>query len=283
MTKRPYSLLYGLLLLVISLVASHSQTVYTVNSTASGQTGSGTSGTLEWVISQIAYSTPSGSYRVVFDLPAGVQTITLSSALGFYPNLNKTVEIDGSSKADFNATNCSPRVYIRSNNPTGMNGFEIGGGATSSVTIKNLGFQNLNNAIVSQSNTVSINVLGCYFGVDSDGIGVTGGDIRNSAILINTGLNLTVGGVGTCERNLITNCRGQGIELNSAMSSVNIANNYFGLGADGTTFANLFITNAGIRLNNNNLNNVTIGGATDAHRNVISNCRTRGIFSENLG
>lgn len=241
----------------------NAQTVYTVNSTAGGQTGTDATrtGTLEWCINRIAYNDPGTNFRLVFNIGAGTQVITVSNSPGLYAA--KTVEIDGGDQPS-----CTPTIFIRGAN-TNLYGIEAGNGCN--LTIKNIGFQNLK-AGINFSGNGALTVHGCYFGLDASGNGAGNTAITENGIVIGGGNNITIGGTDPCQRNIISNCLQNGVRVSSAGNNLSIVGNYVGTDPTGMIAVKNGSNNHGGQ------HGISINAVQGTNNRIVSN-----VISNNYG
>lgn len=118
---------------------------------------------------------------------------------------------------------------------------------------------------------IGSNVTGNFVGVDASGTQALGNASAGIAVSAGSGTSVTIGGTtstpGAPPGNVVSGNGGPGFSVNNAdTGSVVIAGNLVGLDGGGTTR----VANAGNGLNAQQVGILTIGGPTDAHRNVIS-------------
>ncbi len=202
----------------------------------------------------------SGTIDLILFNIAGVgpHAITLGSAL---PALNGTLVIDGSTEPDFTTT---PVVRLdgASGAFNGLNVSATGDGSTiRSLMATRFGLD----GILVQSLADNITIAGNWIG--TTGAGSTGVGNSDDGIDI-AGSNVTVGGIGANDRNVITNSGDEGLNIvGTGVTGHVIQGNYIGLDPDGSTGSGN--TDVGIAIISGSGN--TIGGTLAAARNVISN------------
>jgi hypothetical protein len=188
------------------VLLSSSPTVYTVNSTGSGSTGTGISGTLPYVIGQANANPNTGGSLIEFDstvFPSSSSTtITLTGTLSLSETAGpEVIDGPGSDVARVSGDNSFGVLSIASNTLATINGLTIADGATSSNGggILNSGTLTLTNSTITGSSAG--NAGG---GVDNLGTAT----ITDSILSSNTAL---VGG---------------GIETSSSSGSLTVASTY---------------------------------------------------------
>jgi trimeric autotransporter adhesin len=156
----------------------------------------------------------------------------------------------------------------------GSDGVQIGSGADATViggtsaAERNLISGNGNDGIeIDNTGTTGTVIHGNWIGTDATGLAALG-NARHGVILFNGVSGTLIGGTAAGAGNVISGNAGPGIVVSGAGSSNNtVAGNFIGLNAAGAAL----IGNGddGIQILDGATNN-TIGGATTAHRNVIS-------------
>ena len=125
--------------------------------------------------------------------------------------------------------------------------------------------------IDSDNNTIR----GNFVGTNRTGTAIGTPIINWNGIQIENSQNTTIGGLGgAADRNIISGINEAGVHISTSSAGTKIYGNYIGTGINGTTA----IPNVqrGISLLSGS-DNTEIGGATAAHRNIISGNAQRGI------
>ncbi|MBZ0296029.1 MAG: right-handed parallel beta-helix repeat-containing protein, partial [Anaerolineae bacterium] len=130
---------------------------------------------------------------------------------------------------------------------------------------------------VIQGNRVGTNAAGTI----AVGNGTGTGEEMSGGGIVSGGLNTLVGGEIPAERNIISGNQGDGLEISGSNST--IQGNYIGTDVTGTiaignTYRGLVVTNEGVSA----IDNVLVGGASPADRNIISG-NGSGIVLNNSG
>jgi titin len=183
----------------------------------------------------------------------------------FHPGASSNLIIGGTTAADRNIISMN-----------GRDGTTIG--ACASVNGLGICIENVN----------GVTIQGNYIGVDATGLVARGNG--NSGIMLNGGnSNVLIGGTAAGARNIISangfNCTDgtapnarHGVQFVNANGTNNrVEGNYVGLGIDGTTL----LGNSEEGVSTWVASNVTVGGATAAHRNVIAGSRKGVYFQPN--
>ncbi len=133
------------------------------------------------------------------------------------------------------------------------------------LLINNFAGHGINILAGSDGHTIAGNYLGALL---HDGTAAGAANVNTLAGIQVLGANNTIGGTTAADRNVISGNTGQGVLLSGAGASGNvIVGNIIGLNAAGTAIVGN--GNDGVFIVDNATNN-TVGGATTAHRNVIS-------------
>jgi len=163
------------------------------------------------------------------------------------------------------------------------NTLAIGSDAVIKIEVSGTGTSGINGLTISAANCVvqGLSIINCNYGVDLTGTGATGNKLSGNFIgtradgttasandrgvyIQNDAPGNIIGGVTAAERNVISGNR-LGISMDGANSTGNIVRgNYIGTSADGST---ALPNSTGILIG---APNTTIGGSTEAKRNVIS-------------
>ena len=232
-------------------------TAYLVNSTLDGSSGSGTSGTLRYIIGQLDQSS-SSSNTIGFDLGSGLQTITLGSSL---PAITKQVTIDGYSEANSSqntatmGTNAVILVQLDENN---FQGLVFNSGSSGSV-VDGLSIFDGSSAAIA-INASSVQVLGNFLGVQADGSTVSA---NATGISVASGLTaVEIGGTALADRNLISGNSGYAVTVAgpASIQGNSIGTDATGLLAKGNQSGGIDITGSG----------VTVGGTAAGAGNTIA-------------
>jgi hypothetical protein len=145
-------------------------------------------------------------------------------------------------------------------NVSGTTGLIIGG---SSFNLRNLVCANQQNGM-SISTCPGVIIKGNFVGLGIDGSTILGNS--QHGMLIQTSAGALIGGTSIAERNLISNCGQNGMEMITSSNSV-IVNNYFGVDSTGM----LVRGNSGRGVYINNSADVVFGGSVPLSGNIIAN------------
>ncbi|MEW6127478.1 MAG: HYR domain-containing protein [Acidobacteriota bacterium] len=234
-------------------------TIYTVNSLADTNTGSGTAGTLRYCITQA--NTAGGTNTITFSVTG---TITLTSSL---PTINNNLTIDGPGTSLLTISGNNSVQIMTTNN-----------GVTATIqdlTMANGNTVNQGGAIDASGSTTTVNLINCVF--DHNQATFDGGAVRNNGATMNI-TNCTF------SNNMSTNtAQGGAVKHNGLAMTitdstfVNNAANGGGAGGalhGGTGTTNLTVTNCTFY---NNF--ATFGGAAELRAGgTFQNC----TFSKNV-
>jgi hypothetical protein len=195
----------------------------------------------------------------------GVHTITPGSLL---PNITGAVVLDASTDDSFAANSNRPAIVLDGNNLAGS-GLTLTSTADGSTirgfVIRDFVSHGIDIQAGSDGNTVAGNYLGR---LNTSGTDAGAGEGNDSTGIFIAGANNMIGGTTAADRNVASGNSSTGIRVQGATATGNqIAGNFVGLNATGT--AVLGNAEDGIQLMNSASGN-TVGGATSAHRNVIS-------------
>lgn len=210
-----------------------------------------------------------GTDTIVFNIPgAGPHTIQPLSAL---PWLIGITSVDGSSQPGFAG---APVIEIRGDLAgAGAVGLQIFNNSSQVGWLTINGFDSHGVRISGSGNAT---IVGCYIGMDSEGVGTTlpnGGD----GVRIDDSPNNDIGGTSSALRNIISNNDGAGVRIigvapSSASGNV-VSGNYIGLDVTGATAAPN--GSSGVILFECDGN--TVGGTAAGRRNVISSNAGLGV------
>lgn len=243
MNGKKFTFCFALLLFILSPAFS---TIFTVSNSNDAGAGS-----LREAISLA--NTTVGWDTIQFNiLGAGVKTINLLSA---FPTIQDTLFIDGSSDPAYVGL---PLIEINANGQT--NGFFLNANAA---------FSKIHALIVTRSTYAGIQsfadrltITACHIGVD--GAGSTALPNNFMGIGIYNSSHVNIGGTAANEGNLVAGNGGVGIFFSNSDSSF-VLGNKLGVDISGTiAIGNAQGTSA------NSCREITIGGNTAAHRNLIS-------------
>ncbi|MFC1759288.1 DUF4347 domain-containing protein, partial [Planctomycetota bacterium] len=216
----------------------------------------------------------SGSDIISFDIPdalnKGAHTIFLNSSL---PQITRPVTIDGSLEPQYLGT---PIVFLDGSGITGgANGLTIAGSGASGSVIRGLGIVSFDGHGIVLDGTSDVHIESNYIGVDVSGD--VGQGNTGSGIFIDESDSTTIGG-NTSLGNVISGNDESGITVdgagNASAFDTLISGNRIGTSADGTSA----IANNEFGINIiGGAEDTTIGGTTDADRNIISGNAYSGI------
>jgi uncharacterized repeat protein (TIGR01451 family) len=209
----------------------------------------------------------------------GIHTIAPQSAL---PTITKPITING-----YSQPGASPNTLAVGDNAVltiVLDGISAGNtpiGLTitaANTTVRGLVISRFNGEEIDLSGPGSDTIAGNFLGTDAAGTTGLGGG-GNSAAIVVSGPNQTIGGLATADRNIVAASGYRGIQLTGG-TGARILNNYIGtdktgaaaLGGSGD--AAVYISGA---------TGVTLGGSTAAERNVISGNRTDAVVVQTSG
>lgn len=266
---RPKSLIYLIAMLALATATSQAATFVVSNTKDAGP------GSLRQAV--LDANAAEGADTIAFDIPgAGPHAIVLATAL---PTIVGTLTVDGFTQAGSSPNTLTPEeggldtvlaVEIRTGNPNIFNLLP-----STNLTVQGLALSRYGNAIFGAATSqagAGLQVYGSFFGTTVDG-GAPGGP-ANSGCAIHAGvIPVQIGGLLPWQRNLLSGslC---GVLVGGPAT---IQGNLVGTDASGT----LAISNgtggnwAGILVAARQ--NVLIGGADSAARNVISGNQPWGI------
>ena len=248
-------------------------TNYLVTSAADTNTGTGNTGTLRYVLNQLAI-TGTAANVIDFNIPgSGVQTISPTTPL---PTITKPVVIDGYTQpgaAQNTLENGDNAVLLIELNgalaPAGSDGLLISGGGS---TVEGLIIGGFSEVFDSTSptdfrggNSIELETSGGNT-IQGNFLGTTGLSNEQDGVLIDGGSgNNTIGGTIPASRNIVSANLSEGIgiyALNSAGSDNLVTGNYIGTDVTGTANAG---NGDGIYIN---APNNTIGGTGNAANTI---------------
>ncbi|MFN3404697.1 MAG: hypothetical protein ACK40G_11415, partial [Cytophagaceae bacterium] len=274
---------------------------YTVNSLSDAGTGSLTFGDLRYCITQA--NSQCGHVTINFSVSG---TISIASQL---PPLNNPsgITIDGTTAPGYIA-NGIPVFGTSGGSPLGFNHritiMSTGTGAPTAITtnvsanynvIKGLVFQDIGDGTISANDiaiTLSTNynkVLGCYIGMNADGI--TKGGTRTAIGISVTGANNQIGDGTPQGANLISGLNGATVSRGILFSTANAVNNsvsgnIIGLQKNGSSLVTGNAQLYGVLFDTNSGGNNIVGGANSGFGNVISGmsaANSYGVYSRATG
>ncbi len=237
-------------------------TTYTVNSNADTNTGTATTGTLRYVLTQLD-SSGGSSNTITFDLPSKQQTIAPGSPL---PTITNQVDIEGSTQPGFSG---APLIAITGDllgiDVNGVDGLTLGNGSSGS-TIEGLVIEGFGTGYGIELGSSNNSVIGCYIGTDVAG---ETAEANSFGVSVINGSGNTIGGTSTGDANVISG-NGDGIYLNaSCLVEGNL------IGTDVTGASALPNSNDGIDVR---APGATIGGTSAGAGNVISGNSAVGVY-----
>ena len=193
--------------------------------------------------------------------PTNALTISPTTAL---PTLTNSILIDGTTQPGF--TN-SPIVELNGTTAgAGSDGLKITAGH---CTVRGLVINRFSGHGINLLTGGANHVEGCYVGLNRQGSLDQGNN--GNGINVQSAENV-IGGTNTGTRNFISGNNGYGVAINGLSATNNqVLGNVIGLGADGSDQGNTTGINLASSFN-------TIGGRSDAARNVISGNDLEGIF-----
>ncbi len=191
---------------------------------------------------------------IAFNIGAGPFVITPASAL---PAVSTQILVDATTQPGYAGT---PIVRLSGQ------GLQLSG---TGAAVKGLSITNATYAIdiSGNSNTIESN----YLGLD-----LSGNVAANTTGVRVTGSSNTIGGTTAAQRNIISGNTDSGVILTTSANNNVVAGNYIGTDPSGSSARP---NDRGVQILDGSDNN-TIGGATTAHRNLISGNTTYGIYIE---
>ncbi len=227
----------------------------------------------------IYYANDHPGTTIKFDIPMsdggysnGVFTIYLIGELP--PLVSAGTVIDGATEAGYDSHPIialdGSRVPLEAGPVSGLHLYGT------NCTVQALAFENFSYAGLQLfcSQSVSNRVQGCYFGVEPDG--TTAGPNFYAGVIFEFGPNNNfIGGATASARNIISGNTGEGILVSDTGTTGNVVEgNYIGADASGTAA----VPNQDGILVYRGAAEVTVGGANDGARNVISGNSGDGIY-----
>ena len=253
-------------------------TNYLVNSTADSSGGTGTPGTLRYVLNQLPI-TGTATNAIDFNIPGpGPFIIQPLTAL---PTITEQVNLDGTTERTFLGLPAAgpPVIQLNGNGLPGDGlvlgsappGESVSGTSSAGSTIIGLNIYNFTGGAGIHIQTNGNLVTGNFLGTDVNGTGAGPGN--GTGVVIDTSAsNNTIGGTGAGAGNVISGNSGDGIDISSDGNLVQ--GNLIGTNAAGT--AALGNGGTGVVIDNGASNN-TIGGTGAGAGNVISGNSSDGI------
>ncbi len=234
----------------IRVIASVPSATFTVTNTSNSGAGSLRQAILD-------ANSAAGADDIVFNLGSGTPTINLTSAL---PAITQPVTIRGN-------TGGATRVELNGTNAgAGANGLNITAGNS---TILRLVINRFNGNGILISGTGFNTIKGCMIGTNGSGTATSANGI---GIKILGSSDNIIGGAALGERNLISGNTGAGVLIsydtpNTLAASRNqVIGNFIGTDANGK----IDFGNGGVGVDIQGGNLSTVGGVTEAARNIIS-------------
>ena len=255
-TPHPYPPLTALLVWVLASAGPTAAATFTVT-----QTGDSGAGSLRQAI--LDANGDGVLDTIEFDIPgAGPHVIQPSSAL---PAVSQPVVIDGTTEPGYAGV---PLIVLDGSNAgANVNGLRFSGGGS---TVRALVVNNWANNGLRFDAVGGNTVEACYVGTDAAGTSPQPNGANG--IFLSGVPNNVVGGTTAAARNVISGNTGSGLRISGAGATGNrVEGNYIGVDATGTQGLGNGVTPPGAsNILMDGAPNNTIGGATAAHRNIIS-------------
>ena len=267
MSIRPNLVAAGFLGLVLAPLAALAAT-YTVTTTADSGAGS-----LRQAITD-ANGNP-GPDTIAFDiLGSGVHTIALATSL---PPLTESVTINGYSQPGASANSNPPGegtdavivIELNGQNVLNLSGLTI---SAAGVQVRGLAINRCDSGILVTTGGNGAVVAGNFLGPDPTGTAWPGNQAHG--VHVQDGVGVVIGGINAADRNLLSGNSGDEILLEGGTGHL-VQGNLVGTDATGTRRLPGFVSHIGITVS---AANVTVGGTSDAARNVISGENAYGII-----
>ncbi|MBT8092843.1 MAG: CSLREA domain-containing protein, partial [Gammaproteobacteria bacterium] len=222
-----------------------------------------------------------GPHTIAFNIPAGQLTggVAIISLVQALPSIiQASVTIDGTTQTTNvgNTNLLGPEISLSNGSvPAGTHGLRLAGG---NGVVRGLVIGGFNGDPASGVHVTSSNntIAGCYLGTTPAGV-VSNPNFYGVYVLSGTGN--TIGGIGIGDGNVISGNSNDGLRIESAANFVK--GNFIGTDRDGTS--SLQNGGSGIDLNSAGATGNTIGGTTDADRNVISGNFYNGVVMSGGG
>ncbi len=196
-------------------------TAYSVNSNGDGSTGTGTSGTLRYVLTQLDQNGGT-SNSISFNLPSNELTITPGSAL---PTITAPVMIDGTTQP--NGSSATPVELDGKNAGSSTSGLTI---AASDCTVKGLAIVNFGDQGIDIKSGSGSLIIGDSIGIKASGSVGANGD---SGVLIESGATAnTIGGITAAAANVIGRNGERGVHIEGSSDDL-VEGNYIGTNSQG--------------------------------------------------
>jgi hypothetical protein len=213
-----------------------------------------------------------GADTITFNISGtGIHTINVGSSM----TITEAVIIDATTDDSFAANSNRPAIILDGNNSFTGDGFVLSSTADGTTirgfVIRDFTGDGIEIQVNSNGNTIAGNYIGRMTTTGTD----AGAAETNSGYGIHVlGANNTLGGITAADRNVISGNTSYGVYITGASATGNVvAGNYIGLLADGST---ALANDEGVHIFNGASSN-TIGGATTAHRNIISGNNFDGV------
>ena len=209
-----------------------------------------------------------GTDTIGFAIGSGAQTISLSSAL---PDITSRVIIDATTQPGHAG---QPLITLDGTGSGALaDGLAIKAGGASSE-VRGLAITGFAGRGIYLLGATGVTIAGNHIGVNAAGTAAAGNAL--AGVLVDVGSdNAVIGGSATGARNVISGNGADGIDVESS-DGVVIQGNYIGTNAAGT--AALGNTRSGVSIGDSD--NVVVGGAMAAERNLISGNSDAGIYAE---
>jgi hypothetical protein len=240
-------------------------TAYSVNSNGDSATGTGTSGTMRYVLTQLDQNGGT-SNSISFNLPSNELTITPGSAL---PSITAPVVIDGSTQP--NGGSATPVELDGKNAGSSTSGLTI---AASNCTIKGLAIVNFSDQGIDINSGSGILITGNSIGLKASGS--LGANADSGVLVESSATAVTIGGTTAAAANVFAGNGERGIHIDGSSDDL-IEGNYVGTNSQGaTTLGN---GDSGILIDTGS--GVTIGGSVAGAGNTIADSGGDGIHVTN--
>jgi hypothetical protein len=237
----------------------------TFNVTSNADAGAGT---LRQAILDINATALAAPHTITFTglTTAALRTIDITSDL---PVLTKPTIIDGYTTPTYAAG--TPVLYLRGVN----SGFIFTNSGANGSTIRGIIIDQCASYGINLSGVSNITIQGCWIGLTNGGgtPAAAVDKVNNHGIFVFNCSNITIGGTSATDRNVIGAVVQSGISIEGGSSNVTITGNYIGTDV-GATAAR---TNGSHGINVVTASNITIGGTTTNHRNIIAGNTGSGI------
>ena len=195
-------------------------------------------------------------------------TIGVSSAL---PQITDTLTLDGTTQNGWVAGSFQPVVIDGNDNSSGIQfSTDADGSVIRGLVVRDFDADAVDLLDGADNITVAGNWIGSF---NSDGTDAGGGEVNAYSGVRARGDNVTIGGSTLADRNVFSG-NTFGVLLRGTATGTTVSGNF--IGTDTTGNGDGRSNDYGIQLSES-ANNVTIGGATAAHGNVIANANVNPI------